>query len=314
MRPMVISHDRSITEATCAAFPWKHCWKGWRPMRNPVLIIIEADQKKKWTCKIKRGMYSGYSKKNVVADNLRGVPRPTSLLVWCEDEAEEVTPLTSPFLAPVPRPPLGIIPPLGRCLRPSVKGHVHTLPLRPRSRSHPSSALLLMRIWTSTGLPELPRWTWALQWNWIPTECRGLLGDPPPTFPPPLLVPQAKIQGRLEEPPRASLHRAPPARDPTDCISYVLLFNWLQPGQLLMGGEEGYLHQWENGFCTPPVRSQNWQKAGRKQTEIAISLCLEQPHFRLRQGVGFEKSTGSQVSGWGAEQNLKLIFPVRQEH
>lgn len=113
----------------------------------------------------------------------------------------------------------------------------------------------------------------------------------PSNLPPPSWSPKPRYRGHWRATTLRLLHRPIQPRDPTDCISYVLLFNWLQPGQLLMGGEEGYLHQWENGSLHTsrqiPELAEGREKANRK---LPSSPVRSNHIFGWGRGVWVSKS------------------------
>ena len=160
-----------------------------------------------------------------------------------------------------------------------------------------------MRIWTSTGLPE-PHPDEHEPFNEtgsplsagvslvLPLQCSSSL-----------LAPQAKTQGPLERHHTAS--SAP--SNPTDCTSsYVLLFNQLQPRQLPIGEERHIYISGKTDPCTSPVRSQNLQKAGRKQVWNRRLLLSVATTLAVETGVcGFAKvnwKPSESTRGWAKPQ------------
>lgn len=188
--------------------------------------------------------------------------------MWCDDQGGGDGDTTHvSFLAPAPPLPLGISPPPRTLPTSSVKGHVHTLLLDRRLRSYPSSDPLSMRISMSTGLPEPhPDEHEPFNKTGSPLSAGVSLVLPLPCSSSLLAPPKPRHRGHWRAITLCPPHRPIHPQDPTDCTSsYVLLFNRLQPGQLPTGEERHIYISGKTDPCTSPVRSQNPQKAGRKQ-------------------------------------------------
>ena len=196
MRPMVINQGSIHHRSYVCCFPPESTAGRGGDWHGNSQYSWSQKQISKWTCKSKRRVCFGYSKKTS-QDNLRGVPRPTSAgVMWALGRRRwHHSRLLSGSCSTASAGHQSSTRTLPTS---SVKGQVHTLLLDRRLRSYPASALLLMRIWTSTGLPEPhPDEHEPFNETGSPLSA-GVSSVLPFQCSSSLLVPQAKIQGSLE--------------------------------------------------------------------------------------------------------------------
>ena len=129
----------------------------------------------------------------------------------------------------------------------------------------------------------------------------------PSNVPPPSWPPKPRHRGHWRDITLRPPHRPIHPQDPTDCTSsYVLLFNQLQPRQLPIGEERHIYISGKTDPCTSPVRSQNLQKAGRKQVWNRRLLLSVATTLVVETGVcGFAKvnwKPSESTRGWAKPQ------------
>ena len=305
MRPMAINQGLIHHRSYACCFPHESTAGRGGDRHGNSQYSWSQKQISKRTCKSKRRICFGYSKKTS-QDNLRGVPGPTSAGVmwglgrrrWHHSRLLSGSCSTA---STGHRSSTRTLP------TSSVKGQVHTLLLDWRLRSYPSSAPLLMRISTSTGLPEPhPDEHEPFNETGSPLSAGGLLGAPPPTF---LLPPGPPSQdtGVTGEPARCvfcivqSTPKTPLTVPPICCYLTDLSrdhFLWGEKRHIYISGKMDP--------CTLPVRSQNRQKAGRNQDRNHHLHLSGATTVSVETGVcGFRKvnwKPSESMRGWAKPQ------------